>query len=789
MATLDGALVVEVAAGVAGAMAGMLLADHGARVIKVEPAGGSPERRQFGHRVWDRGKESLILALGEPADRAALGCLLGRADVLLHSCTMSQARALGFDGEACQRLSPHLVTCAITGYGPAGPLADRAWHESLVSARMGRAWGQYGWQPGPSHVALPVLSVGAALLAVQGIAAALLARATTGVGQHVDTSLFAAAFAMSTPVVGGKLSEEERAWSRRPVGPSPFYAAFACADGRWLHFGCIHAEFVRRAIEALGIAEAVKPLADDPEFGDGMRIRSDRLRDALFEIVERAVRTRPYDEWARLLEAADVPIALVRWPHEYLDDPQAQVNGVVEVRDTEVGRIRQIGPALRLSETPGRVRGPAPRLGEHTRALMAELGGTRAHPSVAAAPGEARPVTSPPLDGLRVLEIASLIAGPMAGRFLADLGADVVKLEPSDGGDIARRNGSPAFLPLNAGKRGVAVNLKLPEGRDVGHRLARWADVVIDNMRPGAAERLGMGWDELRVLNPRLIYCHVTAYGSRGPYAHRPGLDPLAGALAGVEMRQGGPSGKPVYLHFAAVDHVAALLACDGILMALLARARVRTGGGQRVETSLLDAAALLNADAVAHCESSPAPQMPCSQYGPHALDRVYETAAGWISLVAETDQEWRALCRALGAEGLVDDARFASASARAENDETLSAILVDALKRRTAEAWLTALDEAGAPCAPVVADYEKSFHLDPQVIANDMVVEHEHASLGRVRLSHRWLRFSATPTRRPAPPPLLGERTREVLAEIGYAEAEIDALRERGVVAWEVAR
>lgn len=794
---LDRILVVELAGGIPGAIAGMLLADNGARVVKVEPPGGAAERRHAGHPVWDRGKESLVLDLERSAEIAVLERLLARADVLVEACPSpgpwSRARGRG----AGDRPNTRLVTCAISAYGPVGGLAALVADEFLVSARMGRVWGQYGWLPGPSYVALPVLSVGAALLAVQGVVASLLARGSDGVGQRVETSLFGAAFAMSTPVVGGTLQEEAHAWGHRPVGPSPFYSAFPCADGRWLHFGCIHADFVRRAIDALGIGAAVTPLAADPDFGSGMRIRSERLRDALFDIIERAVATRTCDDWTRILGSADVPVAPVREPQDYLDDPQARVNGIATVTDAEAGRVEEIGASVRLLGTPGRIHGAAPLPGAHTRSLLAEVDGhgptsvTRADTSaVVAAPptGAIGSSAAPcaPLEGLRVLEIASLIAGPMAGRFLADLGADVVKLEAPGGGDIARRNGSPAFLPLNAGKRGIVVDLKVTEGREIGHRLARWADVVIDNMRPGAAERLGMGWDELRGLNARLVYCHVTAYGSRGPYAQRPGLDPLAGALAGVEMRQGGASGKPVYLHFAAVDHAAALLACDGILMALVARER--TGAGQRVETSLLDAAALLNADAIVRSERAVTAAVPRSQYGPSALRRIYETASGWIAVVAETEQTWRGLLRVLSADAPRDDARFATAAGRAADDEALAAALAGVFRTRTADAWLTALDGAGVPCASVAEDYEKAFHTDPEVMANDMVVERPHPGVGTVWLAHGWLRLSATPTRRPLAPPRLGEHTRQVLGEIGCSGPEIDALRERGVVSWEAA-
>ncbi len=851
MGALENILVVELDCGMAGALAGMLLCDNGARVVKVESRAGVRERRDQarhpGHRVWNRGKESLVVDVLQPDGGVnVLKHWLARADVLIHPFLSERARSLGLDFESLAAINPRLIICSISGYGSQGPLAGLPANDALVAARFGLSSSQPGWYPGPSYIAHPIASIGAALLAVQGICAALFAREASGRGQAIETSLLGGLYAMTTYSAGEKVRKARTRW--KAIGSAPFYSMYECADGRWLHFGCIHRGFARKAIEAIGIADVF----DEPRFGDGFGLQPGEAEDELFARVSEAMKSKPFAEWARLLEAADVPFAPVQDGETFMDDPQGRVNGIVQIVDPEVGLMEQMGLPIYLSDTPGQVKGPAPRLGQHDGPIADSewpiADGTRVNrgqkargysaggrqvdqrpsaisdqPSTISDQASAnsdqlstisdqrsaisdQPSTisdqpsaishspsaishllsashhPPPLKGIRVLEIANVIAGPMAGRFLADLGAEVIKLESPDGGDIARRNGTPAFLALNSGKQGIAVDLRQPAGQEIGRRLACWADVLIDNMRPGVAEKLGMGWERLRSTNPGLIYCHVTGFGSRGPYAHKPGLDPLAGALTGIQMAQGAYCGKPVFLLVAAVDHATALLACHGILLALLARAR--TGKGQRVETNLLNAAALINAHALTRYDGkAPRTDLPRTQYGLHALHRLYEAADGWLCITVESDAQWEALCYATGKGKLLADARFATASSRLHHDEALSSILAETFGTRNVADWITTLELAGVPCAPVVEDFANQFFADAQSIANGMIVEHEHPALGTVRLAHRWLQFSETPIQSTTPTPLLGQHTREVLAQLGYLATEIEALREQAVV------
>lgn len=462
-------------------------------------------------------------------------------------------------------------------------------------------------------------------------------------------------------------------------------------------------------------------------------------------------------EWLQILTAADVPAAMVQETAALLKDPQYCLNGVAQVNDPMVGLIEQMGLPIRLSETPGQVKGAAPIFDAHAPLPSESMQGNVKHQT------HAQASTLAPLKGIRVLEIANLIAGPMVGRLLADLGAEVIKLESVAGGDIARRKGSPGFLPLNSGKRGVAFNLRSTAGQPLGQHLARWADVVIDNMRPGVAETLGMGWELLGKLNPRLVYCHVTAFGSRGPYAHKPGLDPLAGALTGVQQIQGAYCGKAVYLQVAVVDHTTALLACNGVLLALIARER--TEKGQRVETSLLDGAALINAhELTAYAGKPPRAGLPRTQWGLHALHSLYETADGWLCLTLEQKRQWPALCEALARYKLCADTRFADATARLQLDEALTAALTTAFCQHTTAWWIAKLETAGVPCAPVAADFNRNFVCDAQTVANEIIVTQQHATLGEVQMAHQWLRFSGAPNTCTRPTPLLGQHTDELL-------------------------
>jgi crotonobetainyl-CoA:carnitine CoA-transferase CaiB-like acyl-CoA transferase len=376
----------------------------------------------------------------------------------------------------------------------------------------------------------------------------------------------------------------------------------------------------------------------------------------------------------------------------------------------------------------------------------------------------------PPLDGIRIADLTSYIAGSYAAMMLADLGARVVKVESLEGDPFREL---PGFFGWNRGKRSIAVNLKIDEGRALVERLVARSDVLMENMRPGVADRLGIGEAALRAINPRLVYCSVTAFGSTGPYADRPGFDPLLQAMGGLMTLQGF-GGPPQYIRLAPTDYYTAALAAQGVLAALFVRER--TGVGQRVETSLLEGVLALQSGIVVDYPGKPVVARENPTY------RLYQGSDGaWFFLACGNQTFWVKLTKALGLGHLEGDPRFASWLLRLEHSNELLPILEERFRSQPRAEWLALLAEHDIPAAPVQPLTE--FMNDPAVVHHGMIQEYEHPDVGPLRLMGQPLRFAATPTRDPGPPPMLGEHTDEVLTELGYDERAIAELRARRVV------
>jgi len=376
-----------------------------------------------------------------------------------------------------------------------------------------------------------------------------------------------------------------------------------------------------------------------------------------------------------------------------------------------------------------------------------------------------------PLDGVRVVDLTSYIAGSYGAMMLADLGADVVKVEAIEGDSFRELSG---FYGWNRGKRSLAVNLKEPDGRAIVHRLARHADVVMENMRPGVVERLGVDYETLRAINPRLVYSTVTAFGSDGPYKDRPGFDPLLQAMGGLMTLQGFGE-APQYLRIAPTDYYCAALACQAILAALFVRER--TGRGQRVQTSLLQAVLALQSGLVVDYPGHEVVYRNTPTY------RLYQAGDGESFFLAVGNQSfWVKLCKVIGRDDLARDPRFGSWVSRRDNAEALMPLLESAFASRPAAEWVRILTDNDIPAA--LTQSLQQFMRDPAVLHHKMVVQYDHPELGPLSLMGQPLRFSETQAPDAGPPPTLGQHTAEVLHQAGYADPEIAELRRRGVVA-----
>ncbi|HEY7172231.1 MAG TPA: CoA transferase [Vicinamibacterales bacterium] len=389
-------------------------------------------------------------------------------------------------------------------------------------------------------------------------------------------------------------------------------------------------------------------------------------------------------------------------------------------------------------------------------------------------------MNSPALGQLRVLDVTQVMAGPFCGMLLADLGAGVIKIEPPSGDSTRQMPGgvgtdTPAFNAVNRGKRSIVIDLKQAPGREIFLRLAREADIVIENYRPGVMHALGLGYETLAAANPRLIYASISGYGQTGPSREKGGFDLIAQGVSGIMSVTGSADGPPVKCGVPLTDLSAGLFAVVGILAAV--EARHHSGVGQQVDTSLVDAGVALSVwEATEYFSGGGVPAALGSAHRMNAPYQAIRCADGFVTLGGANDRIFVKICGVLGRTEWLKDPRFATNAARVRHRDELAAAIEAITVREPRAHWLSLFDAHEIPCGPI-NDYARVFG-DPQVIAREMVVETEHPALGRLRTLGSPIKLSATPpdVRRRAPQ--LGEHTTEVLREIGYSDADIQALR-----------
>jgi crotonobetainyl-CoA:carnitine CoA-transferase CaiB-like acyl-CoA transferase len=801
--TFRGVTVLELTWGIAGPMIGMMLVDQGAEVIRLEipgdPFGDTP-----GYHVWNRGKQSAEIDLKSQSGRNAFLKLAAKADVVVDSFRPGTMERLGIDPASLRKTNHRLITCSLTAYGTGNEHSGRPGYEALVAARSGSQWAQRGGilssadlgmpeveipagaeqaarPEGPIFSASPWMSMNGFYHATLGIGAALVARERTGLGQHVETSMLARtsiaeAISKDNTSGGAGGGATRGSWMNLRGAPR---GLFECKDGRWVHQWPLKPLRVVEAAEHDRLEDSPKP--DFARRADPARIGLEP--EAIVELfywlplLQAAFKKFSADEWVAWGDRIKEGVQPVRSPEEALADPLLLEDGsIVEVEDPELGRIRHIGLITEYSRTPGSVRGPAPYRGEHTAEILARAEGTAEPESSAGTMKVAlgrresleqslrRTVVANsrsrrgPLSGIRVLDLGLALAGPYGCSLMADLGADVIKVNaPWDGPWMETGIGRMA----NAGKRSAVIDLRDPKGLEAVYLLVATCDVVSHNMRWGVAERIGIGYDELVKHNPSLIYCETRGFDLVRSASNVPGTDQSGSALAGQEWEDGGASrgGKP-FFGTSMGDLGNGFLAAIATVNALFHRER--TGEGQRVGTSILNAClatssyTFITADGI----GAERPRLDGMQLGFSALYRLYETSDGWLCLAAIQPDHWEKLISVLGADHLGDDPRFSTVEDRAINDEALSAALSATLMSRGASQWFEMLDKAGVP------------------------VEISSPCFDSPSLGQPFLRFSQTPTTAPGPPPELGADTEEVLAQIGMSVEEIAALDENSVTA-----
>ena len=802
----EGLRVLDLSWGTAGPMTTMLLADHGADVTRIERPGGAPFDEPEAYRVWNRGKRSAELDLSSDADREVFLALADAADVVVESFQPGVADRLGVGYEALSARNPRLVYCSITGYGRGTKDQDRPAYDQLVAARVGHQWEIRGWygspmdriqgkdsekpdfvpddacrigtdRDGPLFQATPQPSVGAAHLASIGIASALHVREATGRGQWVETSL-----------LQGILFYNGCTWQRAEKLDAPGYqmgmmdrrqnwGLMETADG-WI---CMWGGPPAWPILA---AEGDTLVAPDREAimargRGGMGALKDRL-DGLAE-------ASPYlkkftrDEWDALATSVAFNLQPIRRPEEAFVDKLSEADGsVTEIVDPDLGPLRQAGILFRLHDRPTAPRGPAPKRGQHTDEVKAEAGQSAAT-STTTPPADAPSFAKGPLDGIRILDFGFAVAGPFTSQILADMGADVIKVDTAARGGWGQNH---MGLGVNKSKRHLALDAKHPDARPILEELIRSADVLTHNMRPGAAERLRLDWDTVKEINPRLVYLHTRAHED-GPRSDRGGHDQSGNALGGTEWEDGGcnDGGRPYFSVGTGGDLGNGFFGASAVVYALYDRDR--TGKGQKVDTSILNSALFCNS----RLYTNPAgdvldlPRLDADQRGMSALYRLYEGSTGWLCIAVVGDAHWKALTSVING-GLADDPRFATAADRKANDAALVGVLTDAFAERSAEEWVKLLDGAGVPAEVSDPNWSKGLFDDPELIDRGWVVHLSgHETVGEVDMYGIGVEYSATPSKPGGPSPSAGQHSREILASLGCDDDAIAKLVEAGAV------
>jgi len=812
VSVLDGLRVLDLSWGVAGPITGMLLADHGADVVKIEPPGGDPFRGTAGYDTWLRGRRSAELDLTDARDHRRFLALVRDADVVLESYAPGTTERLGITPAILLAHNPRLIHCTISAYGPHTGHAGRPGYDALVAARLGILDEQRGHlggpiphmngegpflpdlevpegmapgspREGPIFTYTPWLSMCAAFLASTGINAALFARLHTGRGQHVETSLLQAALSVTT-------SKWQRAEHHDTVGyPTWIYDSrapkgfYLCSDGRWVEQWVPNPQFALSSTdgEELEFRGAVARARDDPA-----RIPPDPENIVVLAYYHRqmaeAYARFPSAEWVEVGRQAGLPLQPVRTPEEALVDPALVAEGaVVDVEHPEHGVLRQAGILYGLSATPGRVQRGVPGVGEHNAEVWARADAAAGSP---APPDVPPPTERAPLEGITVLDLGFAVAGPFATQVLADLGATVIKVNNRTD---PWWHATHIAYGVNRGKRSVGIDLKSAAGLAVLHRLVAKADVVHSNMRRDALRRLGCDEESLRAVNSDLIYCHTRGF-DRGPRSDSPGNDQTGCSLAGVTFEDGGghEGGKPFWSLTSLGDTGNGFLSVIGVLQALYHRQR--TGQPQGVDTSILNAGLLLASMASLKPDGTPLPRphLDRMQLGLSPLYRLYRTADGWICLAAIEEIHWDRLVKALGQPGWAETVRFADAAA-ATADSDVARFLEREFAALSASDAFALLDSHEVPVEIADAEFSARLFDDAQMWERGLVVAQDHPQLGRVETFGTTITFSETPGRIQGPPPLCGQHTREILTEYGYADAEIDRLVADGAVFEEI--
>ena len=734
---LNGIRVIDFGQYIAGPLLGMMLADHGAEVIHVDPPNG-PAWNTPANATWNRGKKSLTLDLKSPEDLEMAKKLINSADVLIENFRPSVMTRLGLGYEEISRTNPRLLYCSMPGFAHDDPRSNiRGW-EGIIGAAT------WTYRPSstdsnnthPVYTPIPIASSYAAFISAVTIAMALISRISYGLGQHIEVPLFDAMF----PVIGSRvITLHDQPPPKSRAGNAGWTRTFKCSDGRWLQYHSGNLRF-NDFLTAAGVDSW--PSTESPsEY-------QHRMED-LFK-------SRPSAEWENLISNLGSEAAICRTTSEWISHPHAWDSGMVtKVEGTAVGSMIQPGINARLSKTPGKIRGPVSTVRPN------EIDFTTESSSVFDNRREPENFLPPVLKGIKVLDLCIVLAGPTCGRTLAEFGADVIKIDSPDRLRVSFHN------EINRGKRSIVLNLKKEEGLSIFWQLLADADVVVQNFRKGVAEKLGVGYEQVRKRKPNIIYASLNTFGQDGDLAGRPGHEQIAQAATGMQERFGG-DGQPLTQPFAINDYGTGFMGAYGVALALMHR--MRTGEGQHVDTALTYTSCTLQSCFLMDFPGKVWDEVRGQEaLGSGPLNRAYATKDGWVFL----SLPWASRYKLNQLDSMGDIMSLEPSTL----EKKLEKLMISETVANSVR-LMNSLDIS----AHKIIDKPGDLLEDEWVSAHGLSITREHQELGKITTTGPAPRLSLTPvqTGRPAPKP--GADAKEILSGIGL-EAEFDRLVENQVI------
>lgn len=806
-APLEGLRVVDFSRMLSGPFSTMVMGDLGAHVIRVEDLEGTDTTRHNHPFIngeshyflsFNRNKESIAIDLKTEAGRAIAYDLVRQADVVVENFRVGAAARLGLDYESLKKINPRLIYCSVSGFGQTGPWAKKTAYDLVIQATTGAL--SVTGEPGrpPAKMGLPLADEMSSLFAGIAVLAGLERRDRTGLGCNLDISMFDAGISMLSYMASIYFATQESPTAQGSSHPTIYpYNAFETADG-YIVVAPFTNAFWRKFCAVIGRPD----LPEDTDY----RAFAERLanRKALAAILEPVMKTRPTLEWEALLDKGDVPNGPVLSVKEAVEHEHTKARGLVAEIDHPVsGRFRTLGTPFHLSYADGSEfvprYDPPPVVGQHSRAILETLLGKSADDvaklvsdkivRISDTPGvtggsrradaptdEATGVDELPLKGIKVLDLTRMLAGPFGTLILADLGADVIKIEEPRIGDPTRRNipmvGSEStyFMAVNRGKRSITLDLKSAEGKAQFVRLVRDADIVIENYRPGVMKRLGLDYAALCEIKPDIILCSISGYGQTGPLKDKISFDLVNQAMAGTMSVTGEEGRPPIRVGLPAGDLSGGIFGALGILAALYGRRR--TGRGVHIDIGLHDLlVSLLGYVAQLYFTTGEVPGPVGNGHHHIAPYRAFMAKDGYFVIAAFTQIFWLKFVKVIERPDLADDPRFADITTRKHNMKALYEIIDPIFPTKTVEDWVERFRVGDVPAAEMFSVGE-ALECD-QAIARDIVFDVVHPTIGRNRVAGTPFMANGRPWRSVRPSPVLGEHNDELLSSVTGVSAE----------------